>query len=378
VINTPPAVNEEEDMAADTATSRRRKSTKKAAQPQSHDELAEAVGHVEETAARLFDVDRRVHAVGVSLNGEGKPFYRAVRNVKKIVPQTAAQPMTAKAAAAAAKQPPFPVVFVDAENDAAPLLRLPFGPATAAAGSMPEQATRRPLRCGQQIQNFDDDSRQGVFGQGFIIVGTIGCFVKKNGADSFILSNNHVVAGENRGKTNDRILQSGSNAFDNNAMVARLASFVSIKFSPDTASVAAGTVVFNDVDAGIARLEAGIASKNRYLPGRTGFKAPKGVGQANVHDAVSKVGRTTGATRGTVTSISTIVGPVEYDRKPAWFRNSIEIEGISGTQFSDHGDSGSAIVNANGEVVALLYAGNGTQTYACPIDKVISALGIAI
>lgn len=73
-----------------------------------------------------------------------------------------------------------------------------------------------------------------------------------------------------------------------------------------------------------------------------------------------------------------MVGPVEYDGKPAWFQNSIEIEGLNGSLFSDDGDSGSAIVNASGELVALLYAGNGSQTYACPIDKVIAALGISM
>ena len=33
---------------------------------------------------------------------------------------------------------------------------------------------------------------------------------------------------------------------------------------------------------------------------------------------------------------------------------------------------------ASGEVVALLYAGNGTQTYACPIDAVLVALNCTL
>jgi hypothetical protein len=343
--------------------------------PHASAEFAEAIGRVEETAGKLFDADVRVHAVGVAMDANGRPFYRAVRNIHKIVTQAAKQPMLAAKAVSAA---PFPVVFVDAKNDATPLFRMPFTAATAPGGVFPEQQMKRPLRCGLQIQNFDDDSRQGTFSQGFIIVGSIGCFVQKNGAGPFILSNNHVVAGENRGKANDRILQSGSSAFQTNELVAQLAEFVKIKFSPAGASVAAGNVVFNDVDAGIARVGSGITAKNAYLAGRTGFKAPKKIGAVNVNDAVSKVGRTTGPTRGTVTSVATVVGPVQYDGKPAWFRNSIEIEGVTGTLFSDHGDSGSAIVNANGELVALLYAGNGTQTYACPIDKVVAALGITM
>jgi S1-C subfamily serine protease len=93
-----------------------------------------------------------------------------------------------------------------------------------------------------------------------------------------------------------------------------------------------------------------------------------------VGDGVFKVGRTTGLTHGTITDVATTVGPVGYDLGDCWFRRSITIEGTNGTLFSDHGDSGSAILNSSGEVVALLYAGNGTQTYACPIGTVLSAL----
>ncbi len=66
------------------------------------------------------------------------------------------------------------------------------------------------------------------------------------------------------------------------------------------------------------------------------------------------------------------MGPVPYDPGPCWFQRSIVIEGDNGTMFSDHGDSGSAIVRADGMMVGLLYAGNGTQTYACPIANVLT------
>ena len=46
--------------------------------------------------------------------------------------------------------------------------------------------------------------------------------------------------------------------------------------------------------------------------------------------------------------------------------------------FSDHGDSGSAILSTTGEVIGLLYAGNGTQTYACPIQAVLTALNCSL
>jgi hypothetical protein len=45
-----------------------------------------------------------------------------------------------------------------------------------------------------------------------------------------------------------------------------------------------------------------------------------------------------------------------------------------GTHFSDHGDSGSAILSTTGEVLGLLFVGNGTHTYACPIQTILPAL----
>jgi hypothetical protein len=33
---------------------------------------------------------------------------------------------------------------------------------------------------------------------------------------------------------------------------------------------------------------------------------------------------------------------------------------------------------ASGEIVGLLYAGNGSQTYACPIDAVAKALNVSL
>jgi hypothetical protein len=78
-----------------------------------------------------------------------------------------------------------------------------------------------------------------------------------------------------------------------------------------------------------------------------------------------------------VTQVGAVVGPVPYDHGQCWFRQTIVIEGRNGTTFSDHGDSGSAIVR-DGTVVGLLFAGNGTQTYACDITNVLAALNCQV
>lgn len=92
-----------------------------------------------------------------------------------------------------------------------------------------------------------------------------------------------------------------------------------------------------------------------------------------------KVGRTTGLTYGVVKQVGVVVGPVAYDTGGCWFRRSFVVEGLDGAAFPDRGDSGSAIVrSSDGMVLGLLYAGNGTQTYACPIGAALSRFGCSI
>ena len=53
------------------------------------------------------------------------------------------------------------------------------------------------------------------------------------------------------------------------------------------------------------------------------------------------------------------------------------IEGVRGS-FSRPGDSGSAIVDPQGNVVGLLFAGSDTVTFAIPIRRVLQRLRVAI
>jgi S1-C subfamily serine protease len=202
----------------------------------------------------------------------------------------------------------------------------------------------------------------------------LGCFVRLDNGGNALLSNNHVVAGENRGrKGDDRILQPGSSIFDPADQIAVLSDFVAIQDSPPGNTPRKGGVNFNEIDAGVAELDSDVPFAQGYLPFRQ-LVAPSATAIARVGDRVFKVGRTTGLTHGEVTDVATIVGPIPYDPGPCWFRRSITIEGLNGTQFSDKGDSGSAIVRTNGQIVGILYAGNGAQTYACPIDTVLQSL----
>jgi hypothetical protein len=337
--------------------------------------------HIEECEANLnravetlFDADPAIQAVGIARHDGGYGF-KAVKNEARIVAIGAAVGGGGKPPKSIKK---IPVTIETVEADVEPHLLTPH---PLVASMVPEQRSHRPLACGLQIQNVDDDDRQrtaGALQPGFIIIGTLGCFVTLAGGKPAILSNNHVLAGENRGvKGKDRILQPGSSAFSAAQHAATLTDFVALKTSPANARPARGNVVFNAVDAAVAELKAGVAFAQSYLPSRR-LPNPHGTGTPRVGGKVFKVGRTTGLTRGTITAVGTTVGPIAYAPGNCWFQNQFEIVGDSGIMFSDHGDSGSAIVSTTGQVIGLLYAGNGTHTYACPIAAVLTALNCAL
>jgi hypothetical protein len=335
--------------------------------------LEQATEQLMEAATEVFAADPRVRSVGVGRCADGFG-YIAVRNAAVILPQTAKL-------TALTEHHGIPVSFIDSHRDPESLVKLPFsGPGSPTTASMvPEQASRRPLVSGLQIENYDDDVRTNVIAGGHIIVGTLGCFVTLGNKAKGILSNNHVVAGENRGiKGKDRILQPGTGSVTTQEVVGLLSDFVTLQQSPSGATLAAGNVVLNDVDAGIVELNGknGTVSQG-YLPTRK-LAAPNGIAQAQPGDKVFKVGRTTGLTRGEITQVPVVVGPIPYAPGPCWFRRAIVIEGQNGTLFSDHGDSGSAVVRDDGKIVGLLFAGNGQQTYVCPIDTILKNLNCSI
>lgn len=336
---------------------------------------------LDDASAELF-ADRSVRSLGIGRHGDQFGYF-VVRHDARILPQAgmvslgtskAQKPLKAEIAG-------VPVTVRVAAHDLRVHLKLPMsGPGSPTAGSsVIEQHGRRPLCDGLQIQNFDNDVRSGVIAGGHIIIGTLGCFVTLIDGRAAILSNNHVVAGENHGRRGaDRILQPGSGEFDAAGHVATLTRFQRIHPSVAGAQPANGNVKWNEIDAGVAAIENAIAFDQNFHPTRLGLPVISGVASARVGDRVFKVGRTTGLTRGIVQSVSTIVGPVPYTDGESWFRRSIVIEGLNGTMFSDHGDSGSAIVKETGEAIGLLYAGNGSQTYACPMNTVLSKLKCAL
>jgi hypothetical protein len=198
----------------------------------------------------------------------------------------------------------------------------------------------------------------------FVMAGSFGAVVKKGGG-IYILSNNHVLADENRLPTGAPIFQPGLLDGGNTStdQIAKLSDFVTL--------TSAGP---NKVDCAIAKaLSDGLVSKDILHIG-----APTGDGAAALDMIVHKFGRTTSYTVGRITSLDTDV-TVQYETGAFTFQEQIIITGIAGKSFSAAGDSGSLILErSTNTAVALLFAGSGSHTIANHIADVLKALNVTL
>jgi hypothetical protein len=219
------------------------------------------------------------------------------------------------------------------------------------------QGRLRPLRIGCSV------------GHVRITAGTLGAFVQDANQTTMMLSNNHVLANENNASSGDHILQPGhfDGGNDPADAVASLTTFKAIDFqNPNLVDCAAATIM-----PGI-QFDPGSLDELGQLAGvRTDPLVQ--------NEAVAKLGRTTGLTRGVITAVELDNVTVGYDAGDAIFDNQIEILTPDGTAFSQGGDSGSLIVDSNQLAVGLLFAGNDSGiTFANPIDEVFKALSVRL
>jgi hypothetical protein len=338
-------------------------------------DLDTALKLVDMAAMEIMEATPTVRSVGVGIVQGGYGFV-AIRNVNAPTPlRTGAMPHAIEG---------IPVEVLDAYAYPATLATVPAtGPGSPGIGSLiPEQLQSTELVCGLQIQNYLHDSRSGALKKGYINVGSIGCFVQPQGDGPFawrsntaLLTNNHVIAGDNLALHGDDILQPGS--LHTAAPVGMLTKFVALRPSPPGVRAGDSRIILNNSDAAIAEVASGFRFRPGYLPQRR-VPPPTGSAAALPGDVVVKVGRTSGLTFGVVTLIGAVIGPVTYDVGECWFRGCLVIEGRGGSTFSDCGDSGSGIVRDDGNIVGLLFAGTSTQTYACSIDSVLGDLGVTL
>ena len=230
-----------------------------------------------------------------------------------------------------------------------------------------------------------------------ITAGTLGCLVKKNG-QTFILSNNHVLANSNDAQPGDSILQPGP--YDGGSFpddhIADLYEFVPIVFllpePPSDCPIARGMasllnyaakavgsntrlrtirilVEENLVDAAIARpLNEQDVSAEILEIGTI-----KGLAQGELGMPIKKSGRTTGLTTGEIQQVDVTVNVQYGSGRMARFTDQL----MAGPM-SQGGDSGSAVLDNDSNLAGLLFAGSDNSTIINRIENVFSALGLSL
>jgi hypothetical protein len=222
-----------------------------------------------------------------------------------------------------------------------------------------------------------------------ITAGTFGLLVERAG-EPYILSNNHVLANVNAAEIGDPIWQPGPlDGGTSQDKIATLADFVPLDKGQEPAvcqiaqtlaellntlanltgsqhrlEAVQQTAGQNVMDVALARPDA----PELVTPEILDIGVPAGVGEPLLGMAVQKTGRTTGWTEGTIQQIDVTVN-VDYNGTPIWFTNQ-----VFATSMSQPGDSGSAILDMERNVVGLLFAGSERVTILTPIQWILDEL----
>ena len=199
--------------------------------------------------------------------------------------------------------------------------------------------------------------------------GTFGCLVQKNNGSStfYMLSNSHVLAEDGTAEKGDLILQPGPHDGGTNPKdkIGTLHEWVPFDFTD------AGFPNF--VDAAIAKVR-----KSDITSAIKTIGVPVGVSNAvRIGTKVQKTGRTTNYTIGEVTDVNYRVS-LHYS-KPGGGSGRVGFQDqVLCTRYTAGGDSGSAVVNMQGKVVGLHFAGSPSTSIFNKIKHVTTSLDINI
>ena len=202
----------------------------------------------------------------------------------------------------------------------------------------------------------------------FCCSGTLGALVQDTQGVQYILSNNHVMGLSGRATAGDDISQPG--LIDNGCQIPTI-----------VADFTVAPALTSNVDCAIAQLRPGLMDSTGFIEDiGTISSVPR---TPTVGLSVTKSGRTTGNTTGTISSTTTTVS-VRYSKScgsnngPTFtFTNQVV---INSSTFSAGGDSGSLIVSNTSchQPVALLFAGSSTSTIGNPISLVLTRLSASL
>jgi hypothetical protein len=224
--------------------------------------------------------------------------------------------------------------------------------------------------------------------------GTLGSLIEDSSGRQYLLSNNHVLARSDHAAVGDAIIQPG--LIDNNCTpngdgpgttpVASLTSWLTLSSPSTNADAAIALVGSHTVNANGSILELGARQTDGSLAAAPpGVSSTAGKGEAgSLALTIAKSGRTTGLTCGAISAVNVDV-TVDYfddcaETKPYLTKTFINQIGLTGSAFSDAGDSGALVVDAsNAEPVGLYFTGGmdstgTTQAVASPAGDVLSEL----
>jgi hypothetical protein len=234
----------------------------------------------------------------------------------------------------------------------------PVSPAPSTPNPPNPRGRFRPLQPGCSVGFVDVEHTSAI-------AGTFGLLATDEEKRRYIISNNHVLADENRLKIGGPIYQPGllDDLDPADPPVARLSRFVPLSTSEP-----------NSVDCALAELLPGVDARPDVLF----LGPPRGTAPATIDMVVHKFGRTTGYRAGRITSIDTDIS-VDYGIGAVTFHGQILIRGLGGQAFSDAGDSGAAVLErGTGMAVGLLFAGSPNHSAASHIDDVLAALAVRL
>jgi len=186
---------------------------------------------------------------------------------------------------------------------------------------------------------------------------------------TYILSNNHVLANTNAAQAGDPILQPGpyDGGTDPVDRIATLTRFVPITLEPPTPR----SLHRNVVDAAIAQGQFHDLDREIYWIGYVrGWRRKSKVAVGSI---VQKTGRTTSYTTGRITAINATIDVGYGGGRVARF-----LDQIVTTNISAGGDSGSLVLSLDNVAVGLLFAGSSVATIVNQIENVRSFLRVEV
>lgn len=143
-----------------------------------------------------------------------------------------------------------------------------------------------------------------------------------------------------------------------------------------------------DIDTALIQLDGGLKYRAEIeeIGIVTGTQAVTESDAISGTFAVRKRGRTTGLTAGTLRAVDVDgeIGITEDSGPPVKrlfhrdYRGALRVQSSTADPFSDHGDSGSAVVDSTGKVIGILFGGGSAFSLVTPIDTITSELSIHI